>query len=822
MTDRSMADRRLRWRIRLSWAALVWERLWPRLWPAVAIAGAVVALALMDVLPRLPAVLHAGVLAAAALGIVLTGAGARRALRGVDGGAAMRRLDATAPRGERPLTALDDRLLAGRDDTVAEALWQQHRERMAARLPALRVRWPAPDMARREPWGIRALVGLLLVIGIAAAGPDWPSRLSRAFAPPLQWTAPAAAVELWITPPAYTRRPPVFVRASDATPPAPLQLAAGSTLVARVTGSHLTPRLRLGATETAFAPVAGETAAGRVYRAEALVQAGDEIGVAAGPRRLARWPLAVIPDRPPLIAFAAPPEPVGNGLLGLAYRGEDDYGVSAVIAHIRLDPPPAGDAAVGAAVPAMQLPLNPGEPGMPLVSGRELQDLSAHPWAGHSVRIKLVASDATGQTGVSEEVEVVLPERSFQHPVARAIAAERQRLIVDPRQHLSVAGALAAIAAAPAAFEGDIVVALGLAVARARLAGERGADAVPDVRSLLWDLALRIEEGGVPAAERRLQEARQELMQALRNDAPAAEIERLMDALKAALDAYLAALATELLRREQTELPAPSLSDLVQGQDLQDLIDQARELSRSGSTDAARALLRELERMLSGIRLGLQQAPDQEALAAARALMQDLRALEERQRALLERTFQRQRELQGPRGEPPADPRRSQRSPPGEPPADASTQRLLRDELGDMALRMQSVLGEIPAPLGEADQGMRDAIEGLARRRIDQTLSGQSAAADALARALEATGQALSRQLGLGLYGMSPGMGGSDPFGRAGANGRRGVAEGDIVIPDRSEVQRAHELLQELRRRAGERDRPPLELDYIERLLRRF
>jgi hypothetical protein len=35
-------------------------------------------------------------------------------------------------------------------------------------------------------------------------------------------------------------------------------------------------------------------------------------------------------------------------------------------------------------------------------------------------------------------------------------------------------------------------------------------------------------------------------------------------------------------------------------------------------------------------------------------------------------------------------------------------------------------------------------------------------------------------------------------------------------------MQRAREILEELRRRLGEATRPPGELDYLERLLRRF
>ena len=51
-------------------------------------------------------------------------------------------------------------------------------------------------------------------------------------------------------------------------------------------------------------------------------------------------------------------------------------------------------------------------------------------------------------------------------------------------------------------------------------------------------------------------------------------------------------------------------------------------------------------------------------------------------------------------------------------------------------------------------------------------------------------------------------------FGRADTEG--------VDIPLMSDVQRAREVLDELRRRAGERGRPQDELDYIDRLLRRF
>ena len=139
-------------------------------------------------------------------------------------------------------------------------------------------------------------------------------------------------------------------------------------------------------------------------------------------------------------------------------------------------------------------------------------------------------------------------------------------------------------------------------------------------------------------------------------------------------------------------------------------------------------------------------------------------------------------------------------------------------------LRLDGFLGVIPAPLGEADQAMRGAVEGLQRGRFGDAVANQSQAADALGRALDAARQTMAQRL-RGMIGLSgqegEGGGSGDVFGRS-PDGQRGFATGPLKIPDRSELQRAQEILEELRRRAAERSRPRPELDYIDRLLRRF
>jgi hypothetical protein len=68
----------------------------------------------------------------------------------------------------------------------------------------------------------------------------------------------------------------------------------------------------------------------------------------------------------------------------------------------------------------------------------------------------------------------------------------------------------------------------------------------------------------------------------------------------------------------------------------------------------------------------------------------------------------------------------------------------------------------------------------------------------------------------------------SDPFGRQ-QNGKKGPASGgaanmgdEIEIPGIQDGHSAKQIRDELRRRAGENNRPKLERDYFRRLLKRF
>ena len=62
----------------------------------------------------------------------------------------------------------------------------------------------------------------------------------------------------------------------------------------------------------------------------------------------------------------------------------------------------------------------------------------------------------------------------------------------------------------------------------------------------------------------------------------------------------------------------------------------------------------------------------------------------------------------------------------------------------------------------------------------------------------------------------------TDPLGRPLDQATGSMAGGVVKIPDQSDLARAREILDELRRRAGEATRAQEELEYIERLLKQF
>ena len=136
-------------------------------------------------------------------------------------------------------------------------------------------------------------------------------------------------------------------------------------------------------------------------------------------------------------------------------------------------------------------------------------------------------------------------------------------------------------------------------------------------------------------------------MDALQRNASNAEIERLMREVEKALQQFMSSLMRELERRGQMAPLNPNDQTLTT-QDLQRMLDRARELMRQGSREAAQQLMAELQRMLENLRGALARGgrPNEQARQSQQT-MRELRGIIQRQQKLLDETFRRSQEESG-------------------------------------------------------------------------------------------------------------------------------------------------------------------------------
>jgi hypothetical protein len=174
--------------------------------------------------------------------------------------------------------------------------------------------------------------------------------------------------------------------------------------------------------------------------------------------------------------------------------------------------------------------------------------------------------------------------------------------------------------------------------------------------------------------------------------------------------------------------------------------------------------------------------------------------------------------------------------------SDAGRQRALRRALGELMQQYGDMTGEVPEALGRADQAMREAQDTLGQG--GDARDPQSRAMRHLQEGGRQMAQQLQRQFGpqpaqgegepddadmagnpeQGGEGEGGEMGeGRDPLGRRARDVAGNADQGsDTRVPDEAEQLRTRRIRDELRRRGAERERGAEELDYIERLLRRF
>lgn len=332
--------------------------------------------------------------------------------------------------------------------------------------------------------------------------------------------------------------------------------------------------------------------------------------------------------------------------------------------------------------------------------------------------------------------------------------------------------------------------------------------------------------------------------------------------MREAIRRHLEALAERLQRENAEALPFDPQQRLMDQREVDRRTRRMQDAARENRTQDAQRELAELEEMLRALEEGRsQRAESPERQRQRQRGQQQMGAVEDmvrRQMDMLDRSHRRneandqdraqmrrqsppfgQRPQQGPQ-----QPSQQQEQQRADQQRDARVQRALRRALGELMQQYGDLTGEVPDQLGRADQAMREAGEALGEGRDPRDAQGR--AIRALTEGQRQMAQQMQRQFGQqqgegedegedGDMAGNPEQGGQgqdqaqdqgpgrDPLGRRTREAPGSQDNGsDTRVPDEAELLRSRRLQDELRRRGAERERPPAELDYIDRLLRRF
>ena len=366
----------------------------------------------------------------------------------------------------------------------------------------------------------------------------------------------------------------------------------------------------------------------------------------------------------------------------------------------------------------------------------------------------------------------------------------------------------------------------------------------------LWALAIELEEGVLADALARMRRAQDRLTEAMKNGASSAEIAELMEELRRATEEYLERLQRQQAQEGEGEGQQPQGESMQMTQDdLQRMMDRIQELMEQGRMAEAAEALRQLQEMMENMRV-TQGQPGEGGNSPGEQAMEGLSETLREQQGLSDQAFRDLQEQFNPgtgagenegnegrnggqgRGQS-HEGQQGQGGQSGEDGAEeglAGRQQALRDEL-----RRQK--GRLPGQgtpegdaareaLDRAGEAMDRAGEALRRDELAEAIDNQAQAMEALREGMRSLGDAMEQEQGEGQPGQGTAEGdrraeARDPLGRE--QGGNGANSSDAPLAQGPDDQgRARRLLDEIRRRSGEAERPEVERDYLNRLLDRF
>ncbi|RBW52386.1 TIGR02302 family protein [Ruegeria sp. A3M17] len=817
-------------------------------WPFFSVLMAILAALMLGLQDEVRVEIVWGVGAVALLGLAATlFVGARR-FHFPTRAEALMRLDAALP--GRPIQALIDDQAIGAKDADSVALWHAHQNRMARRVAQAEPVKPDLTLADRDPYALRYSALLALVIA-AMFGSFWRIGSVAEMAPGAAVAGQGPSWEGWVEPPRYTGLPTLYL--ADQSDPT-LSVPQGSRITLRFYGE-------IGAHSLTETTTPLGTEAATEPEQDFVVERSGHFKIDGPSGR--DWALNVIADTRPQVAVAGSAESEAGGQMKLPFAASDDYGVVSGSAVIELDLASV-DRRYGLTAAPEPREIITVELPMPITGDRAdftedlIEDFSQHPWAHLPVNITLMARDAADQEGQSEPYATALPARRFFDPLAAAVIEQRRDLLWTRENATRVSQMLRAVSHLPEElFRSDTAyLRLRVILRRLEMFNEYGLkpEQQAEIAEALWELGVLIEDGTLADALERMRRAQERLTEAMKNGATDEEIAELMQELREATQDYmrqLQRLAQENGDFDENQQGQDGESMQMTQDDLQRMMDRIQELMEQGRMAEAQQALEEFQQMMENMRVtqGQGQGQQSEGQQAMEGLAETLRE----QQGLSDQAFRDLQEQFNPgaqAGESQGNEGRSGGQGRGQSHEGqggqgqgtdeqgggqqgqgslADRQQALRDELN----RQQQGLPGTGTPEGDAardaldraGRAMEGAEEALRGDDLAEAIDQQSEAMEALREGMRSLGEALAQnqqnQPGQGSQEGDMQADNRDPLGRSpGANGT--ISTDENLLQGEDVYRRARELLDEIRRRTGESDRPQIELEYLKRLLERF
>jgi uncharacterized protein (TIGR02302 family) len=843
----------LRWPVRLTQTGMVAERALRSFWPFLSLCLAVIGLLMLGVQDMLALEVLWGGVVISTLGAIAFLVLGIRSFSWPTRAEALAKLDATLP--GRPIQALMDDAAIGADDADSMNVWRAHQSRMAARTEGAKPVQPDLRVSGRDPFALRYAALLLFLVALLF-GSIWRVGTVGNLAGASAAVPNGPTWEGWVEPPRYTGLPTVYL--NDITDPT-LRVAQGSTITLRLYGEVGA----LNVTET-VSPIGSETPTEgpALLAQEFIVTRSGNISINGDGGR--SWSVDLVTDAPPQIEITGPAEATAVGEMTLPFAARDDYGVEFGSAQITLDLDAINRRYGLATQPdpreAIVVPLP-----TPITGDRRdyaeslIENFSQHPFSNLPVIVTLTAQDALEQTTQAEGTPMTLPGRRFFDPMAAAVIEQRRDLLWAAANVGRIAQVLRAISHRPEdVFRSETAyLRLRTILRRIEALAPYGLSSTQqdEIALAMWDLAIMLEEGDLSDALERLRRAQEQLAEAMKNGASDQEIAELMQELRDASDDYIRQLSRQAQQEGEQSDERQSAENSMQmtQDDLQAMMDRIQELMEQGRMAEAQQALQELQQMMENMRVT--QGQGQGGQSPGEQAMEGLAETLREQQGLSDQAFRDLQEQFNPgaqAGESQDNEGRNggqgrgqshegqggQGQGNGEQQGDnqaqgsgslADRQQALRQELG----RQQGNLPGAGTPEGDAARDALDragrAMDGAEEALREDDYAGaidqQSEAMEALREGMRNLGEAMAQeqrnQPGQGTAEGNRQAQNRDPLGRnAGSNGSMGTDEG--LLQGEDVYRRARELLDEIRRRSGDGDRPDIELEYLKRLLDRF